>query len=102
MVVQGTLVKIHVGGITAGGVEHLGKPQHIVCIAGLRSLLAAKHSAEVFGRVEMLRDAVASYADGAVIYYGLPEKGCSIAPFFIALISKGRTIRNTVFGSFGW
>ncbi|WP_303341439.1 BCCT family transporter [uncultured Duncaniella sp.] len=23
-------------------------------------------------------------------------------PFFIAIISKGRTIRNTVFGSFGW
>lgn len=27
---------------------------------------------------------------------------CVATPFFIALISKGRTIRNTVFGSFGW
>ena len=27
---------------------------------------------------------------------------CVATPFFIALISKGRTIRNVVFGSFGW
>lgn len=27
---------------------------------------------------------------------------CVATPFFIALISKGRTIRNTVLGSFGW
>ena len=27
---------------------------------------------------------------------------CVATPFFIALISKGRTLRNVVFGSFGW
>lgn len=27
---------------------------------------------------------------------------CVATPFFIALISKGRTIRNLVFGTFGW
>ncbi|MDE6786559.1 MAG: BCCT family transporter, partial [Muribaculaceae bacterium] len=27
---------------------------------------------------------------------------CVATPFFIAIISKGRTIRNVVFGSFGW
>lgn len=27
---------------------------------------------------------------------------CVATPFFIALISKGRTIRNIVFGTFGW
>lgn len=27
---------------------------------------------------------------------------CVATPFFIAIISKGRTLRNVVFGSFGW
>ena len=84
MVVERTLIKIHIGGITAGGIEHLGEPEHIVGVAGLRTLLACKHGAEVVGRMEVLRDAVAAYADAAVIYHRLPEEGGGIAPLPIA------------------
>lgn len=37
-----------------------------------------------------------------VYYWAYWLVWCVATPFFIALISKGRTIRNTVFGSFGW
>ena len=37
-----------------------------------------------------------------VYYWAYWLVWCVATPFFIALISRGRTIRNTVFGSFGW
>lgn len=37
-----------------------------------------------------------------VYYWAYWLVWCVATPFFIALISKGRTIRNVVFGSFGW
>lgn len=37
-----------------------------------------------------------------VYYWAYWLVWCVATPFFIAIISKGRTIRNTVFGSFGW
>lgn len=37
-----------------------------------------------------------------VYYWAYWLVWCVATPFFIALISKGRTIRSTVFGSFGW
>lgn len=37
-----------------------------------------------------------------VYYWAYWLVWCVATPFFIALISKGRTIRNTVFGTFGW
>ncbi|WP_307768487.1 BCCT family transporter [uncultured Bacteroides sp.] len=37
-----------------------------------------------------------------VYYWAYWLVWCVATPFFISLISKGRTIRNTVFGSFGW
>lgn len=37
-----------------------------------------------------------------VYYWAYWLVWCVATPFFIALISKGRTIRNIVFGSFGW
>lgn len=37
-----------------------------------------------------------------VYYWAYWLVWCVATPFFIALISKARTIRNTVFGSFGW
>lgn len=37
-----------------------------------------------------------------VYYWAYWLVWCVATPFFIALISKGRTIRNTVLGSFGW
>lgn len=37
-----------------------------------------------------------------VYYWAYWLVWCVATPFFIALISKGRTIRNTVFGAFGW
>lgn len=37
-----------------------------------------------------------------VYYWAYWLVWCVATPFFIALISKGRTIRNTVIGSFGW
>lgn len=37
-----------------------------------------------------------------VYYWAYWLVWCVATPFFIALISKGRTIRNTVFGSFCW
>ena len=37
-----------------------------------------------------------------VYYWAYWLVWCVATPFFIALVSKGRTIRNTVFGSFGW
>lgn len=44
-----------------------------------------------------------SFAQNWTIYYwAYWLVWCVATPFFIALISKGRTIRNVVFGSFGW
>lgn len=44
-----------------------------------------------------------SFAQNWTVYYwAYWLVWCITTPFFIALISKGRTIRNTVFGSFGW
>lgn len=37
-----------------------------------------------------------------VYYWAYWLVWCVATPFFIALISKGRTLRNVVFGSFGW
>lgn len=37
-----------------------------------------------------------------VYYWAYWLVWCIATPFFIAIISKGRTIRNVVFGSFGW
>lgn len=37
-----------------------------------------------------------------VYYWAYWLVWCVATPFFIAIISKGRTIRNVVFGSFGW
>lgn len=37
-----------------------------------------------------------------VYYWAYWLVWCVATPFFIALISKGRTLRNIVFGSFGW
>ena len=37
-----------------------------------------------------------------VYYWAYWLVWCVATPFFIALISKGRTIRNVVFGAFGW
>ncbi len=37
-----------------------------------------------------------------VYYWAYWLVWCVATPFFIALISKGRTIRNVVYGSFGW
>jgi len=37
-----------------------------------------------------------------VYYWAYWLVWCVATPFFIAIISKGRTIRNTVCGSFGW
>lgn len=37
-----------------------------------------------------------------VYYWAYWLVWCVATPFFIALISKGRTIRNTVFGALGW
>lgn len=37
-----------------------------------------------------------------VYYWAYWLVWCVATPFFIALISKGRTIQNVVFGSFGW
>jgi len=37
-----------------------------------------------------------------VYYWAYWLVWCIATPFFIGLISKGRTIRNVVFGSFGW
>ncbi len=37
-----------------------------------------------------------------VYYWAYWLVWCVATPFFIAIISKGRTIRNTVWGSFGW
>lgn len=43
------------------------------------------------------------FAQNWTVYYWAYWLVWSVAtPFFIALISKGRTIRNTVLGSFGW
>lgn len=43
------------------------------------------------------------FAQNWTVYYWAYWLVWSVAtPFFIALISKGRTIRNTVFGAFGW
>ncbi len=37
-----------------------------------------------------------------VYYWAYWLVWCVATPFFIALISKGRTIRNTILGSYGW
>lgn len=37
-----------------------------------------------------------------VYYWAYWLVWCVATPFFIAIISKGRTLRNVVFGSFGW
>lgn len=37
-----------------------------------------------------------------VYYWAYWLVWCVATPFFIALISKGRTLRNVVFGAFGW
>lgn len=37
-----------------------------------------------------------------VYYWAYWLVWCVATPFFIALISKGRTLRNVVFGTFGW
>lgn len=37
-----------------------------------------------------------------VYYWAYWLVWCVATPFFIALISKGRTLRNVVYGSFGW
>lgn len=37
-----------------------------------------------------------------VYYWAYWLVWCVATPFFIAIISKGRTIRNVIFGSFGW
>lgn len=43
------------------------------------------------------------FAQNWTVYYWAYWLVWSVAtPFFIALISKGRTIRNVVFGAFGW
>ena len=37
-----------------------------------------------------------------IYYWAYWIAWCCATPFFIALISKGRTIRNVVFGTYGW
>lgn len=40
--------------------------------------------------------------DWTVFYWAYWMAWCVATPFFIAVISKGRTIKNTVFGAYGW
>ena len=81
MVAQGALVEIDVGGLRPGGEKLLGEAQHVVGVAGLRSLAVLEHAAEVLRVVEMLGHAVAAEGDRALPRHVLPEEaGGRVAP----------------------
>ena len=62
-------------------IKHFSKPEHVVSIAGLRSLNVVQHGREVIRRMEMFADAISSDADGTVIDYRVPEKTGGMIPF---------------------
>ena len=69
--------------VAAGLVQHLGEPQHVVGVAGLGTLFAVEHDAEIVDRVEVFPDAVAADGDGAVLHDRFPKEVGRFVPFSV-------------------
>ena len=54
--------------------ERFGELEHVVGVAGLRSLAVLDQATEVRRSIEVFRDTVAAKGDAAVLDHGIPEE----------------------------
>ena len=85
------LIEVHVTRVAARLIKHLGQTQHVVGVAGFRSLFARHHAGKVVRRMEMLAHTVAADGNAAVFHHGFPKETRRIIPSLIAF-----QIRNTL------